>query len=145
VTGLLLDTNALSAMRRVDRDPVFASWLAAQQSEQLHICAITELELEHGVLVKERSDPAQGAVLRAWLTGVQAEFQHRTLPFDAACARVAARIWLLRSRGYSDLLIAATAQANDMGVVTRNVRDFDDIPGLAVINPWRPRPGLPHE
>ena len=34
-----------------------------------------------------------------------------------------------------DAIIAATALVNDFTLVTRNVKDFDKIKGLAVINP----------
>jgi hypothetical protein len=35
-----------------------------------------------------------------------------------------------------DSIIAATAIVNDLCLLTRNVRDFDDVKGLAVMNPW---------
>ncbi len=35
-----------------------------------------------------------------------------------------------------DSLIAATALHHDMILVTRNVDDFSDCPGLEIINPW---------
>ena len=39
-------------------------------SAELLISAITIHELEHGVLLMERPEPAQGALLRAWLDGL---------------------------------------------------------------------------
>jgi predicted nucleic acid-binding protein len=35
-----------------------------------------------------------------------------------------------------DAQIAAIALANGLQLVTRNTRDFADIEGLAVVNPW---------
>ena len=35
-----------------------------------------------------------------------------------------------------DAIIAATALVHDLTLVTRNVKDFDQIRGLKVINPW---------
>jgi toxin FitB len=45
------------------------------------------------------------------------------------------RIAALRSRGDIDGLIAATAIVHDLILVTRNVRDFEDI-AVSLINPW---------
>lgn len=39
-----------------------------------------------------------------------------------------------------DLMIAATALAYDMDLVTGNTRHYRDIPGLRIINPRRPYP-----
>lgn len=62
------------------------------------------------------------------------------LPFDLAAANVHAgiRFELLRvglQIGTSDALIAATALANDLGVLTENVREFQRVPGLTVVEP----------
>lgn len=35
----------------------------------------------------------------------------------------------------SDALIAGTAMANDLTLVTRNVRDFEGL-GVDMVNPW---------
>jgi predicted nucleic acid-binding protein len=35
-----------------------------------------------------------------------------------------------------DAIIAATALVNDLILITRNTKDFENIPGLATVNPW---------
>ena len=35
-----------------------------------------------------------------------------------------------------DAIIAATALVYDLTLITRNTKDFENIPGLASINPW---------
>jgi predicted nucleic acid-binding protein len=37
---------------------------------------------------------------------------------------------------YEDMLIAAIALANACVLVTRNVSNFDFLPGLEAVNPW---------
>ncbi len=52
------------------------------------------------------------------------------LPFDADAARAYARLPFRRAR--FDRLLAAHAVALGAGIITANIRDFTDIPGLAV-------------
>jgi predicted nucleic acid-binding protein len=94
-------------------------------------------ELEHGVLLAERSDPGAGAVLRAWLDeSVVAAFPERILPVDELVARQAAALHVPDPAPIADALIAATAIVHRLAVVTRNVRDFERFEGLDIINPW---------
>jgi toxin FitB len=65
-----LDTNVLSELRQPTRShPRVLAWASSQPVAAQFVSAITVLELELGVLQKERKDAAQGAVLRAWLDG----------------------------------------------------------------------------
>jgi predicted nucleic acid-binding protein len=102
-----------------------------------YMSAITIHELEHGVLLLERSDPDQGAVLRAWLDrSVTAAFADRVLAVDDPVARRAALLHVLDSAPFRDALIGGTALTHGMTVVTRNVKDFTRFEGLDVLNPW---------
>jgi predicted nucleic acid-binding protein len=42
-----------------------------------------------------------------------------------------------KPRPIVDSILAATAFQHDLGLVTRNVRDYEDS-GIAVLNPWDP-------
>ena len=63
------------------------------------------------------------------------EFVERTLPIDSAVALKCARLHMPDPLAERDALIAATAIAHGMTVVTRNVADFETA-GAAVANPW---------
>jgi len=136
----VLDTNIVSELRKVRKgkaNPGIAAWAVAQPSAGLLISVITIHELEHGVLLLERSDPSQGAVLRAWLDGsVTTAFSGRILAVDEGVARRAARLHVPDPAPFRDALIAATALEHDMTVATRNVKDFERFADLQVINPW---------
>jgi hypothetical protein len=94
-------------------------------------------ELEHGVLLMERSDPDQGALLRAWLDqSVTAAFKSRVLVVDERVARRSAALHVPDPAPFRDALIGATALEHDMTVVTRNLKDFERFAGLDVLNPW---------
>lgn len=137
----LLDTNVVSELRKVragTADPGVAEWAMAVASSMLLISVVTLHELEHGVLLKERSDPQQGAVLRTWLErSVTEAFQDRTLPVDTRVARRAAALHVPDPAPFRDALIGATALVHDLTVVTRNRTDFERFDGIDVLDPWR--------
>ena len=136
----VLDTNVVSELRKVrsgKANPGVASWAEQVPSAALFISAITIHELEHGVLLSERSDPAQGALLRAWLDqSVVAAFKTRVLPVDERVARRAAALHVPDPAPFRDALIGATALVHDMTVVTRDLKDFQRFDNLDVHNPW---------
>ena len=138
----LVDTNVVSELRKVRSGKAAAAvadWAAELPAARLFISVITLHELEHGVLLAERADPAQGRVLRAWLDeSVPAAFADRILPVDEAVARRAAGLHVPAPAPFRDALIGATALVHGMTVATRNVRDFERFAGLVVIDPWEP-------
>ena len=135
----VLDTNVVSELRKAGKgkaDPGVVAWAANVRRSSLFLSAITLLELEQGVLLMERRDAVQGALLRSWLSSqVLPAFQDRVLPVDAAVALRCARLHVPDPRSYRDTLIAATALEHDMTVVTRNVADFENT-GVRLLNPW---------
>ena len=100
-------------------------------------CTAALLEaLRIGVLLAERRDPAQGAILRRWLEAqVLPAFVERILPVDTAVARRSATLHVPDPRPVRDSLVAATALVHGMTVVTRNVTDFAPT-GVATLDPW---------
>ncbi|MEZ4710903.1 MAG: type II toxin-antitoxin system VapC family toxin [Caldilineaceae bacterium] len=58
---------------------------------------------------------------------------HPLLPFDEAAAVIFSEIVTIKPRiGTQDLLIASIVLANEMTLLTRNLRDFKNIPGLSI-------------
>ena len=133
----LLDTNVLSELRRRDRtDRNVAAWADALDPADLFLSAITILEIEAGTLLIERRDPAQGALLRAWIDHrVLPAFAGRILAVDPAVAQRCARLHVPDPRAERDALIAATALVHRLKVATRNVADFRPM-GVEIVNPW---------
>ena len=139
----VLDTNVVSELRRVrlgKADRNLAAWAQSVEAANLFISTITIMELELGILLIERKDAHQGALLRSWLEQhVLPEFSGRTLPIDTVVAQRCARLHVPDKRGKRDALIAATALVHGMTVVTRNVADF--LPtGVSLVNPWESLP-----
>lgn len=137
----LLDTNVVSELRkaksgRIDRH--VRAWARRIDPGALYLSAISILELEIGILLLERRDPPQGALLRSWMEDhVLPAFAERILPVDTAVAKRCAGLHVPSPCPERDALIAATALVHEMTVVTRNVGDFAAT-GVAVLNPWLP-------
>ena len=92
----LLDTGVVSELRKVrlgNADEHVERWADSVDAADLFLSAITILELEIGILLAERRDPAQGAVFRAWLNShVLPAFSGRILAVDTAVAQRSARL-----------------------------------------------------
>ncbi len=136
----LLDTNVVSELRKARAgraDPEVTAWARTIPAGSLFLSVVVIQELEIGVLLAERRDPAKGAILRAWLDDhVQPNFSERILPIDLAVARRSARLHVPDLRPVRNGLIAATALVHGMTLVTRNPTDFAPT-GVALLNPWQ--------
>jgi len=135
----LLDTNVISELRKAKSGKAnknVIAWAKKISPSSLFLSVISILELETGVLIVERRDPSQGAVLRAWLNAhVLPVFSERILYVDVAVAQRCAKLHIPNPRSDRDAVIAATALVHGMTVVTRNVSDFNQT-GVELFNPW---------
>ena len=135
----LLDTNTVSELRKAKTDKIdknVQAWANHVSTTILFISVITVLELELGILLLERRDNQQGAILRTWLHDhVLPAFSGRILDIDTTVARRCAALHVPDRRSDRDALIAATAIVYGMTVVTRNVSDFRPT-GAEIFNPW---------
>lgn len=136
----LLDTNVVSELRKVKAgkaNPGVVAWAADQPSTSMYLSAVTILELETGILLLERRDPAQGAALRTWFSEqVLPTFAARILPIDQSVAQQCAKLHVPNPRPQIDSMIAATALVHCLTVITRNISDFEYF-GAALFNPWQ--------
>lgn len=132
----ILDTNVVSALRVRGRNPSVEVWAGSVPVGDQFVSAMSIAEIERGVAAKERSDPAQGQVLRRWFEDrVLPAFADRVLAFDLPAARILATYRVPERAPLDDALIAAVAESADMVVVTRNIKHFTTF-GVRCINPW---------
>jgi tRNA(fMet)-specific endonuclease VapC len=109
-----------------------AERLLATPPSEVALPAVVVYELEVGV-AKSVASEKRRAQLDAFVAAA------RVLPFGPAEARAAARIRVELERDGQpiaplDLLVAGTAAAHGATLVTRNVREFGRVAGLAVTN-----------
>jgi toxin FitB len=133
----ILDTNVISELRKARKTHQnVRKWAEALPSASLYISVISVLELEIGILLLQRRDKEQGAILRAWMERhVLPTFSSRILSIDTAVAQRCATLHVPNPHSDRDALIAATALVHGLTVATRNVADFERT-GVGVINPW---------
>ncbi len=123
----LLDTNVCIRILN-GSSPAVAARLQATSPAEVRLCAIVKAELVYGARKSARvADNLR--VLRRFFAPLV------SLPFDDQCAEEAGLIRLDLERsgrpiGPYDLLIAATARAHDLVLVTHNGREFGRVPGL---------------
>jgi predicted nucleic acid-binding protein len=131
----LLDTNVLSESRRKKADERVMAFLAGSDASALYISVLTLGELRKGVAQKKRTDPGNAKKLAAWVDGLEYSFADRILGIDAATARLWGEWSAERPRPVIETLLAATAYARDLTLVTRNIGDVQDL-AAKVFDPW---------
>jgi predicted nucleic acid-binding protein len=121
----LVDANVLSEATKPDPDERVTEWLGLHEPE-LAVDPIVLGEIRFGILLLARG--RRRSRLERWFEeGVQ---RLQCIPWDASTGlRWAELLATLRAQGRAmpikDSLIAATALAHDLAVVTLNRRDFD--------------------
>ncbi len=133
----ILDTNVVSELRKAKKaHQNVKKWAQPLPAASLYLSVISVLELEIGILLIERRDQEQGAILRTWMDRhVLPTFSGRILAIDLAVAQRCATLHVPNPRSDRDALIAATALVHGLTVATRNVADFERM-GVGVFNPW---------
>jgi len=131
----ILDTNIISAARRIDRAPQVAAWLKGRVESDLYLSVISLGEIERGIYRQDTTDPDFAADFRNWMDRTVLLFADRIVSFGAEEARLWGRLTQQIGHSGADLMIAATALARDWTVVTRNVADFQPT-GVKLENPF---------
>jgi toxin FitB len=132
----LIDTNVLSELRRKKPNAAVVQWFTRRPARSLYLSVLTLGEIRKGI--EGVSEAKQRAVLIDWLeVELPNFFTGRILGVDAAVADRWGRMVAKAKRPLPaiDSLLAATALAHDLTLVSRNVKDFSGT-GLTVLDPW---------
>ncbi len=132
----LIDTNIISEVRKGDRcDPAVAAWWNGVAEDDLWLSPLVLGEIRKGVELARRRDPQRAEALEGWLADVMSGFGNRILPVDADVAEQWGRMNAVRPVPVVDGLLAATAKANGLTLVTRNVADVAGL-DVGALNPF---------
>ena len=132
--GVIIDSSVFIEVERRER-PLDAL-IATLSNEDSGLAAITASELLAGVY---RADSVERRSRRE--TFVESVFRSiPVFPFDLQVARTHAEILAQMAStgqviGNFDMIIAATALTHEYELLTENVRDFNRVPGLKVLQP----------
>ena len=123
----LLDANACITILN-DTSAALIARLRSQHPSRIRLSSVVKAELLYGA--RESARPASNLRL---LEHFFAPFQ--SLPFDDACSEQYALIHADLERtgkpiGHYDMMIAATALANGLTLVTHNAAEFSRVAGL---------------
>ena len=136
MTGYLLDTNVLSEMTKHHPNVSVAAFLSRE--EDLWIPVVVTHELEYGV--RRLPHEEKRYRLELAITVLIAEFSDHIIPLRRDAAEHAAEFRARAERQrenltVADALIAGTAAAEGLVLVTRNVKDFNYLE-IEILNPW---------
>jgi len=132
---ILIDTDVLSALRRLERDANLEAWFKRQRESELFLSVVTIGEIERGIERQQAINPEFARALASWLDSVTTIYGERILPFDLATARRWGQLPARIGSNSPDLMIAATALEHGLTVATRNVSDFEST-DVATIDPF---------
>lgn len=139
MSGFLVDTNVISEILRATPDAQVAAWSRQLTKQSAFLSVVSLGELRKGLTImpegarRAQLEKSIEEMLPIWFSG-------RILPVTQSIAErwgilAGQRQGKGRPLGVPDGQIAATAFEHGLTVVTRNVRDFEDL-GVSILNPW---------
>jgi hypothetical protein len=135
----LLDTCLISELVKKEPNPAVMNWLDEQDEQTLFLSVLNLGEVQKGI--SKLPDGTKKDELQAWVAlDLVERFTGRILEIDLETALCWGRLQAEAEQAgeklpVMDSLIAATASAHGLIVVTRNVRDTERC-RVRVCNPW---------
>lgn len=130
----LLDTNVVSELRKHRPHGAVLAWFDGVPASSISLSAATIGEIQAGIELSRKPNPARTAELEVWLTSVLASYV--VLPIDAETFRRWATLMHRRPDDlFIDAMIAASALTHGLTLVTRNVKDMS-LFGVPILNPF---------
>ncbi|OQX04383.1 MAG: VapC toxin family PIN domain ribonuclease [Thiothrix lacustris] len=136
---IVLDTNVISELMKETPNAKVLTWADQQLDTDLYFSSVSKSEVEWGIALladgRRKQQLADAAVeVFAMFEGRCLDYTCHVSSFYVAIALYSKQVG--RPMSIEDMLIAAVAQANNAMLATRNVTDFDFLPGLVLVNPW---------
>ena len=141
--NLLLDTNIVSELIRDNANENVVTWFESCDETSICTSVISLAEMLAGVALLPAGKRKE-LLIKAVNQMFELRFNKKILPFNAACANhyafiVTSRRVAGKPIGIADAQIASIALSQNLALVTRNSKDFEQIQGLTLMNPWLPQ------
>ncbi|MGH7925833.1 MAG: type II toxin-antitoxin system VapC family toxin, partial [Candidatus Binatus sp.] len=134
----LIDTNVISEVGKGRRcDQRVAEWYQAVRDDELFLSVLVIGEILQGIERLRARNPRRAQALEKWLQELLEAFGDRVLPVDDKVAQNWGRLNARDTFPVVDSLLAATAEAHGLTLVTRNLKDIERS-GVRCINPFQP-------
>ncbi len=142
VVKYLLDTNVLKEIGRAQPHKNVAAWLDTVDDIDLAISVISVREISKGIEKKRKTDEAVANAIAKAAEAIFAAYNGRILPVDEVVAHRWGVMLGQSDKHTDDTGIAATAEVNNLVMVTRNVGDFQGR-GVTLLDPFKKPTGTP--
>lgn len=134
----LLDTNVLSELKKGLRAHTSVKkWWSDTDPLDVYVSVMVLGEIRQGVERLRIRNPEKAQEIERWLESIPKIMGTRLLGVNRRVADVWGRMGVKRTLPLVDSLLAATAVAHDLTLVTRNTRDIIDT-GARHLNPFEP-------
>ncbi len=135
----LLDTCVISEFSKPYPEKKLLEWIGGIPSERLYLSAITIGEIRKGLTKLPNS--RKKVRIAEWLNSLIEDYGERILPIDLVVAESWGEVQGLSEKqgiviSTIDGLIASVARTNNLVLVTRNEKDFENCK-IPIFNPWK--------
>lgn len=136
---ILVDTNVISEFMRPEPNKNVYDYLFQWHAHEAFVSSVTVAEIYQGIEMLPRGK--KKTLLKSLADQNFDYFSGRVLSFEENEAHIyaqimAGRIKIGRPVNKFDAMIASISVSHNLDLVTRNVKDFEGISELKVINPW---------
>jgi predicted nucleic acid-binding protein len=132
----LVDTNVISEVRKGQRcDQTVMNWWTGVAPERIFLSVLTIGEIRKGVENIRRRDARSASTLEGWLLQIIRYYRDQILPIELDIVEEWGWMSVPNPMPVIDGLIAATAKARGLTLVTRNIADMERA-GVSLLNPW---------
>ncbi|MCE5295357.1 MAG: type II toxin-antitoxin system VapC family toxin [Chlamydiales bacterium] len=135
----LLDTCVFSELIKKKPSPLVTEWIAERNEQLFSVSALTFGEIKKGIGLAQ--DQQLKKNLQMWLEDfIIPRFWSRIITIDGAVGLAWGELIAKQPKNGRvlpaiDSLIAASAIAHNLQIVTRNTKDFEGL-NIPIVNPW---------
>ena len=115
--------------------PSVQKWWSETDVQSVYVSVMVLGEIRQGIERLRIKDPQRARAIERWLQSIVRSMGARVLVVNQQIADAWGRMGIKRTLPLVDSVLAATALAHDLTLVTRNTKDIKDT-GVRYLNPF---------